>query len=83
MYVVVFPFVNETKLNYILSLYENAKKNSLLMLNVQSDQQENKSRVLPHLLFYRNVSLSLIIHDVCILAIQSCYWLPTSRKLYY
>jgi hypothetical protein len=29
---------------------------------IQSDQQENKSRVLPNLLFYRNVSLSLIVH---------------------
>jgi hypothetical protein len=29
---------------------------------LQSDQQENKSRVLPHLLFYRNVCLSLIVH---------------------
>jgi hypothetical protein len=28
--------------------------------NLQSDQQETKSRVLPHLLFYRNVFLSLI-----------------------
>jgi hypothetical protein len=27
---------------------------------VQSDQQETKSRVLPHLLFYRNVFLSWI-----------------------
>jgi hypothetical protein len=37
---------------------------------VQNDQQENKSRVLPHLLFYRNVSLNLIVH-ICILAIHS------------
>jgi hypothetical protein len=29
---------------------------------IQSDQQENKSRVLPHLLFYRNIYLSLIVH---------------------
>jgi hypothetical protein len=28
--------------------------------NIQSDQQETKSRVLPHLLFYRNVFLSWI-----------------------
>jgi hypothetical protein len=27
---------------------------------IQSDQQETKSRVLPHLLFYRNVFLSWI-----------------------
>jgi hypothetical protein len=32
------------------------------MVTIQSDQQENKSRVLPHLLCYRNVSLSLIVH---------------------
>jgi hypothetical protein len=29
-------------------------------IHIQSDQQETKSRVLPHLLFYRNVFLSLI-----------------------
>jgi hypothetical protein len=29
------------------------------------NQQENKSGVLPHLLFYRNVFLSLIVH-ICI-----------------
>jgi hypothetical protein len=28
--------------------------------SIQSDQQETKSRVLPHLLFYRNVFLSWI-----------------------
>jgi hypothetical protein len=37
---------------------------------IQGDQQESKSRVLPHLLFYRNVFLSLIVH-ICILAIHS------------
>jgi hypothetical protein len=37
---------------------------------IQSDQQENKSRVLPHLLFYRNVCLSLIVH-ICIPATHS------------
>jgi hypothetical protein len=31
-----------------------------LVFFVQSDQQETKSRVLPHLLFYRNVFLSWI-----------------------
>jgi hypothetical protein len=37
--------------------------NSVLKIScnsVQSDQQETKSRVLPHLLFYRNVFLSWI-----------------------
>jgi hypothetical protein len=29
---------------------------------LQSDQQETKSRVLPHLLFYRNVFLTWIRH---------------------
>jgi hypothetical protein len=29
-------------------------------IDIQSDQQETKSRVLPHLLFYRNVFLSWI-----------------------
>jgi hypothetical protein len=43
----------------------------LLYLHIiQGDQQENKSRMLPHLLFYRNVFLSLIVH-ICILAIHS------------
>jgi hypothetical protein len=46
--------------------------------DTQSDQQENKSRVLPPLLFYRNVWLSLIVH-ICIPTCyaQSFYWLPT------
>jgi hypothetical protein len=35
-----------------------------------NDELENKSRVLPYLLFYRNVCLSLILH-ICILAIHS------------
>jgi hypothetical protein len=34
-----------------------------------TDQQENKSRVLPRLLFYGNVCLSLIVH-IFILAIH-------------
>jgi hypothetical protein len=42
----------------------------MIFHNIQSDQQENKSRVLPHLLFYRNASLSLIVH-ICILALHS------------
>jgi hypothetical protein len=32
----------------------------LIVNKIQSDQQETKSRVLPHLLFYRNVFLSWI-----------------------
>jgi hypothetical protein len=32
----------------------------ILYIIIQSDQQETKSRVLPHLLFYRNVFLSWI-----------------------
>jgi hypothetical protein len=39
---------------------------------IQSDQEENKSRVLPHFLFYRNVCLSLTVHR-CIPAIHSCF----------
>jgi hypothetical protein len=39
---------------------------SHLLLNtylyIQSDQQESKSRVLPHLLFYRNICRRLIRH---------------------
>jgi hypothetical protein len=38
-------------------------------MKIQGDQQENKSRVLPHLLFYRKVCLSLMVH-ICILAIH-------------
>jgi hypothetical protein len=34
----------------------------IFMFDIQSDQQENKSRVLPHRLFYRNLRLSLIVH---------------------
>jgi hypothetical protein len=46
---------------------------------VQSDQQETKSRVLPHLLFYRNVRRILIRHFY-IIAVHSFCWLPTSQK---
>jgi putative copper export protein len=37
---------------------------------LQGAKQENKSRVLPRLLFYRNICLSLIVH-MCILVIHS------------
>jgi hypothetical protein len=47
--------------------------------NVQSDQQETKSRVLPHLLFYRNVRRILIRHFY-IIAVHSFCWLPSSQK---
>jgi hypothetical protein len=40
------------------------------ILNLQGDQQENKLRMLPYLLFYGNVCLSLIVH-ISILAIHS------------
>jgi hypothetical protein len=50
---------------------------------IEGDQQENRSRVLPHLLFYPNVCLSWIIHILCILAMQWFYWLPASQKIYY
>jgi hypothetical protein len=33
-----------------------------MQLHVQRNQQENKLKMLPHLLFYRNVLLSLILH---------------------
>jgi hypothetical protein len=46
---------------------------------IQSDQQETKSRVLPHLLFYRNVRRILIRHFY-IIAVHSFCWLPTSQK---
>jgi hypothetical protein len=38
----------------------------------QGDQKENKSRELPHLLFYRNVCRTLIVHKV-IFAMHSCF----------
>jgi hypothetical protein len=56
-----------------------------MMINyVRSDQQENKSSVLPHFLFYRNVSLSLIVH-ICILAIYSRFigCLPLEKSQFY
>jgi hypothetical protein len=31
-----------------------------------SDQKENKSKVLPHFLFYRKICLSLIRTDICV-----------------
>jgi hypothetical protein len=46
---------------------------------LQGRQQGNKSRVLPHLLFYRNVFLSLIVH-IYTCYTQSFYWLPISQK---
>jgi hypothetical protein len=53
-------------------------------MTLQSDQEENKSRMLPHLLFYRNVSLSLIVH-ICILAIYGRFigCLPLEKIYYY
>jgi hypothetical protein len=35
---------------------------TLTLIDIQSDQQETKSRVLPHLMFYRNVCLILTRH---------------------
>jgi hypothetical protein len=55
------------------------KNHAFLSLNIQSDQQETKSRVLPHLLFYRNVRRILIRHFY-IIAVHSFCWLPTSQK---
>jgi hypothetical protein len=52
---------------------------TFLYIIVQSDQQETKSRVLPHLLFYRNVRRILIRHFY-IIAVHSFCWLPTSQK---
>jgi hypothetical protein len=46
---------------------------------IQSDQQETKSRVLPHLLFYRNVFVTSISRFY-LLAAHSFCWLPTSQK---
>jgi hypothetical protein len=44
---------------------------------ILSDQQENKSRLQPHLLFYQNVSVRLIVptytYHICILVIHSCF----------
>jgi hypothetical protein len=54
-----------------------------IAVDVQSDLQENKSRVLSHLLFYRNVCLSLIVHiDMSSCYTECFYWLPTFRKIY-
>jgi hypothetical protein len=46
-------FFLETKLNEYIFVKVASK--------LQGDQQENKSRVLPHLLIYLNVFLSLIV----------------------
>jgi hypothetical protein len=56
------------KLFLLLKKQESCKRVTNVL--IQSVQQENKSRVLSHLLFYRNVSLSLIVHT-CIFAIHS------------
>jgi hypothetical protein len=50
----------------------------LQRLIIQSDQQENKSRVL----LYRNVFLSLIVH-ICIVAMHSCFigCLPLEKSI--
>jgi hypothetical protein len=51
----------------VVFFYKN-KKPKLCATNlsyIQCDQQENEVRVLPHILFYRNVSLILIVHIVC------------------
>jgi hypothetical protein len=44
-------------MNYLQNTFFYRLQN--IVKNIQSDQKENKSRVLLHLLFYRNVSLSL------------------------
>jgi hypothetical protein len=57
----------------------NLCKSDRWVVNIQSDQQETKSRVLPHLLFYRNVR-SILIRHFYIIAVHSFCWLPTSQK---
>jgi hypothetical protein len=57
----------------VVFFYKN-KKAKLCATNlsyIQCDQQENKVRVLHHILFYRNVSLILIVHIECILTIST------------
>jgi hypothetical protein len=44
------------------TIYMGEQSQVNLRNNIQSDQQETKSRVLPHLLFYRNVRRILIRH---------------------
>jgi hypothetical protein len=53
-----------------------------MQLHVQRNQQEKKLKMLPHLLFYRNVFLSLILH-ICILAIHSNFidCLPIEKSI--
>jgi hypothetical protein len=51
-----------------------------------SDFYVNQSvagQTIPHLLFYRNVSLSLIVHIMYTCYTQLFYWLPNFRKIYY
>jgi hypothetical protein len=48
---------------------------------IQSDQQETKSRVLPHLLFYRNVFLSWISRFY-LLAVHTPFLVAYLSKIY-
>jgi hypothetical protein len=73
------------KLFQLLQLYPKLhfdlpSKSSRLEYVNTSDLKESKSRVLPHLLFYRNVCLGLSHTDNYTSYAQSFYWLPTARK---
>jgi hypothetical protein len=41
---------------------EHQEEDTRIKQTTKSDQKENKPRVLPHLLFYRNVCLTLIVY---------------------
>jgi hypothetical protein len=66
----LYSVVIQKKLFFKLFELHHTEKKISVKYHIQGDQQENKSRVLPHLLFYRNVCLGLIVH-ICILAIHS------------
>jgi hypothetical protein len=40
------------------------KSNFIHLMYLPSDQRENKSRVVPHFMFYWNVSLTLIVRRI-------------------
>jgi hypothetical protein len=69
---------------YAETFKDDKKRNKANIVEVQSDQQENKSRVPPHFLFYRNVSLNLIV-PICILALPSRFigCLPIEKYIMY
>jgi hypothetical protein len=73
----IFVFSTFNSIHFNLQFVKSSIPNATLLFlaaNIQRDQQENKSRVLRHLLFETTV---LAYHT------QSFYWLSPSPKIYY